>query len=963
MRFSVLGPLEVSAASQPVVITREKVRALLGLLLVHAGQVLTADRIADQLWHDVPPARPAGAVQNYVSILRRLLEPGVATGEHRLLITRPAGYELRVSGEHVDAVHFSELAATTRAALGQGRLVDAVEAADGALALWRGPVLADLRFYEFVGPYAHGLEEQRRAVVEQRLQAKVELGLHHEAVVELEGAVRQDPLREPLWGQLMLALYRSGRQADALAAYQTVRRTLDEELGLEPSPGLRELEARMLRQDSSLDLAVQGARSTTSRPAPMAQPFPDNLPRAQTGFVGRERELAQLESLLGRTDIRLLTLTGPGGTGKTRLAVQVATALSDGIDGVCFVPLAAVRQADLVAPAIVQAIAAPHPPEQPPITALGRFLAGKQVLLVLDNLEQISDVAGAIEEVLGCADGVRVLATSRTVLHAAGEHEYAVPPMALPGAASTSPDVDDTDAVALFTQRAAAVQPGFSLSAENAASVAEICVRVDGLPLAIELAAARIRVLSAPELAERLDPRLDVLTRGGPDLPKRQRTLRDTIAWSHALLDHDEQRLFRQLAPFAGGCDLAAAEAVVDVSGVVLLDAITTLTESSLLVREEPTPGTSRFRMLETIREYALEQLAGSGESARLHRRHAEHHLALAERADEALYGNDELIGLAALDLEHANITAALEWALSEEGTDDGGELALQQVAAMGLYWYTRGQIRTGTAWIERALTVGAGAPPALRAAPSFWLGSMLNRSGDHARARMWMERTVSLMREADGRDTHRVASALNGLGDVAENQGDIAYARQAFKESLAVYKAIGSSYGMGVTLLGLGNLALLEGDVAQAAELFSESMHWYEQTDDTWDIAIARCHQARLTLEQQDLAQTEQLMCEAVGVLRERGDLAYLAESLEIHAGVAAHRGSPQRAGRLVGTAEAVRASIGAQQSKPVRNLLGRHIDRARAADPAAFEAARRDGAQEPLDAVLDDLLGEQGA
>jgi predicted ATPase/DNA-binding SARP family transcriptional activator len=705
VQFGLLGPLEVRDGSREIVVQRAKLRALLALLLLHRGRVVSAEWLADQLWIDRPPARPVPAVHNYVSILRRLLERSGDPGGRHLLRTRPAGYLLNVSCDQVDAGVFERLAADARDAAGDRRWAEAAQTCDRALALWRGPALSDVRHLDFAVAPAGRVEELRRAVEDLRFRARLALGEHAQLIGELQAAVRVEPLREQLWGHLMLALYRCGRQADALGAYHTLRRTLGEELGIEPGPELQRLEEAILLQKDEHDRTPHDAGHVapgSSKSALLALP---------TGFVGREGALRDLSALLRRRDVRLVTLTGPGGTGKTRLASELVDTLAEEFsDGVWFVPLELLRDPERVPSAIAQAVGVPAA-RQPPLEAVAQRLRGQRGLLVLDNFEHLRAASTVVAELVARCPRATLLVTSRVPLRVAGEHRYQVPPLRLPEPAELA-DLEALarcDAVALFCQRAASADPAFTLSEHNAAAVAAVCARVDGLPLAIELAAARIRVLSPQELLARLGQPLALLTDRGPDRPARHRTLRATIEWSYRLLPASEQALFRRLSVFSGGWTVAAAEAVAGEGGHDILDGTAGLLDGSLLWREQSAEGQSRFHMLETIREYARELLDLDGTAEEQRERHARYHVALAERACEQLYGHDEDVALPELHRTHDDILAALEWLL-EDGDParrDDGALALRLVAAMSLYWYTYGHTR-----LHGGPTQGTGACP-----------------------------------------------------------------------------------------------------------------------------------------------------------------------------------------------------------------------------------------------------------
>src|SRR6266851_9023119 len=692
-QFSLLGPLSLSRDGEPTAIGGQKPRALLAALLLEPNRVVSRDRLIDALWGELPPDTARNTIQVYVSQLRKLL-PDVA------LETAPPGYRLVVDPETVDLFRFVRLGDEGRSRLADGDAAGAAETLRAALGLWRGAPIADLAEEPFAQAEIARLEELRLATLEDRIDADLALGRHGQLVPELERLVVEHPLRERLRAQLMLALYRAGRQADALAVYQRVRKTLVDELGIEPGEALRKLERAILAHDPSLGITPASTGSPRRVPTP---PYP---------LLGRERELAELAELVRRDGTRLVTLTGIGGIGKTRLALELVSRLAlEFQDGAAVALLATLQDPALVTRAILEALELPEAGRDPE-EALINALAGSRLLLLIDNFEQVLAAAPTVARLLGAAPGLKVIVTSRAPLHVAAEHEFAVPPLA------------EDEAAELFVTRAQAANPSFVLTEQNAAAVAELCVRLDGLPLAIELAAARSKLLPPVALLARLGNRLELLTGGRRDAPRHQQTLRMTLDWSYDLLDSDAQRLFAQLGVFAGGCTLASAESVCRVEGSVLEGLAALVDESLVGQRESNEP---RFTLLQLVRDYALERLTASGESEEARRRHLEHFVALAEEAEPGLAGGEQARWLARVEEEHDNLRAALAYALE---TDDSSS-ALRLVVGVRRFWQTHGYLAEGRQSLESALAVTQDTPSELRANAFNMAGILAGEQGD----------------------------------------------------------------------------------------------------------------------------------------------------------------------------------------------------------------------------------------
>ena len=717
VQIAVLGPLEVRAdAGQPVEVGGARLRRLLILLALEPGRVVTTSRLVDGVWEDDRPAGAANALQALVSRLRRAIPEIV-------LESRPAGYRLVVEPDAVDARRFERLAAAGRARLP----VDPAGAAATlreALALWRGPALADVADADFARARVARLTELRLTAIEDRVEADLRLGAGPSLVPELQELVAAHPLREPLIGQLMRALRAAGRPSAALSVFEQARGRLADQLGADPSPGLTTLHMAVLRGEPDSahpdprrrpdgaagpagSLPAPGAaqpgaagRTTTgpsttgpsttgpsttgpSTTGPGAQgpttngAGPDrgrtNLRTELTSFVGRDADAERIGALLAAS--RLVTLTGPGGSGKTRLAIEAARPLlARAPDGVWLVELAPVSDPAEVPQGVLTVlglrehaligtarIRSPTEQATDPSARLAAGLAGKDLLLVLDNCEHLVEGAAALAgRILGDCPGVRILATSREPLGIMGETLWPVPPLALPPAGADTPAALGYASVQLLAERAAAVRPGFAVDAGNVAAVVQTCRALDGMPLAIELAAARLRSMTPEQVAARLDDRFRLLTGGNRTALPRHRTLQAVVDWSWDLLDGAEQALWRRLAVFAGGATAEAAERVAAGGPVApdrVADLLTALVDKSLLA---PTGSAEpRYRMLETIRAYGLDRLAEAGERDRLRAAHAAYFRDLAEAAEPLLQTRDQLYYLGRLADEHDNLHAA----------------------------------------------------------------------------------------------------------------------------------------------------------------------------------------------------------------------------------------------------------------------------------------------------------------
>jgi predicted ATPase/DNA-binding SARP family transcriptional activator len=774
LEFGILGPLQVLRAGNEVNLGTPKQRAVLALLLLEAGRVVSTGRLIEELWQGRPPPSADATLRSYVSRLRALLRPDAT------LRARSGGYVLDTAALQLDADHFQELVREGDDALEHGLARTAAERLRRALSLWRGRALADVAEDGLLALESGRLEELRLSAVERRIEAELALGLHSEVVGELERLIDEHPMRERLWRQLMLALYRCDRQADALAAYGRLREILATELGLEPGEEVRLLHLAVLRHE------VPAARRAGGQ---------HNLPAPLSSFIGRERELDDVDDLL--TEARLVTVTGVGGVGKTRLAVAAATRSLARFGRVCFVDLSGVGDSDGVARAAAEALAISEHPHRRLIDVLADALRANELLLVLDNCEHVRDgSAELVQGLLETVPALHVLATSREPLRVSGEIDYSLSPLPVPGDDRGTDDLTRFASVRLFLERASASRADFAATDGTIATVARICRDLDGLPLAIELAAVRARSLSPEEIALHLDRRFDFLTFWRRVAVPRHQTLRATMDWSYELLSEQEQHTLRRLSVFTGGFS-AATSAPVCTGGdeAQAVDLLGRLVERSLVVAIPNAAGT-RYRLLETVRQYAAERLAGAGEEGRARRAHAEAFLRLAREASSQ--GKD---GLDLLAREQGNLRAALEWSF---GSED--EIAVLLTRALGRFWLARWQLAEGRAWVERALALHRGAD-GMRAELLGFLGGILFEIGDLTEAERILADAVRIA-DVTGdtvlgaRLSVRRADARLMLGAISE--------REALAESeaaAATLEARGDTEGLADALTVMGKL------------------------------------------------------------------------------------------------------------------------------------------------------------
>jgi predicted ATPase/DNA-binding SARP family transcriptional activator len=878
MRIAVLGPLEVhDDGGRPVEVSGRRLRALLVRLALDAGRLVSADRLIDDLWEDEPPAGAANALQSLVSRLRGLLG-------RDLVESAGGGYRLALDPAQLDLAVFEHSVRDGRAALGRGDRSAAAVALRRASDLWRGPALDDVAQAPFAAAEIARLEELRVTAAEDRVEAEFALGDPARYVPELEALRAAHPLRERIVGQLMQALCAAGRPAQALEVYEDLRRALADRLGADPSAGLSALHVAILRGEPfgsagpvtrsvSQDPQTAASAPASAPGSPSAAPARSgNLPAQITSFVGREEEIGRLGALLA--EARLITLTGPGGAGKTRLAIEAAAGqVGRARDGVWFVPLAAVTDPIDVPQAIAAAVGLADPirlslltkePLDPvsPLNRLADLLAGQQLIIILDNCEHVIEAAAALaDRVLAAAPGVRILATSREPLAITGEMLCPVASLAMPPEDADAATAVEHASVQLFAERARAVRPGFRVEAGNAAAVVRICRALDGIPLAIELAAARLRALSVQQVADRLDDRFRLLSNGSRAALPRHQTLRAIVDWSWDLLGPAERRVLRRLAVFSGG---ATPEAAQRLSGGEyddaaepgdVIDVIAALVDKSLVLADED--GGVRYRLLETVRAYAAERLAEAGEEAALRDAHAAYFLELSERAEPHLRrsGQKEWVGV--LTLEQGNCNAALRHAI------DSGDVptALRYIRGLTWFWLISGYESEATTWaVEVADLAGGTAPPGLEEAHAVCrlfaavtgathehmpqlevigreLAEVAAALPDAVYPLLAIAPSLSLVlaqdeagarRELERLDRHpdpwiqAMRHTVSGMLDVTGAQPDSGEVR--LREGYARFEQVGDRFGLVLSLTFLVEVALARGRFDEAVRLATEA-------------------------------------------------------------------------------------------------------------------------------------------
>jgi predicted ATPase/DNA-binding SARP family transcriptional activator len=938
MKFAILGPIQVWAQQRRVKLGGPQQVALLAFLLLHANRAVSSDALIDALW-DGNASGGRNRVQMAIARLRKALEAGVDDAGQRVR-TVSGGYLLAVEPGELDADEFRAGVQAGRAALDAGDPASASRLLGDALALWRGPALAEVAFADFAQHDIRQLDELRLGALEARIEAYLQLGKHAEVISELEGLLVEQPARELFAAQLMLALYRCGRQADALGVYQRTRTRLAEELGLEPGPALKALQAQILEQAPSLEEPARvgdaGARTTVAVGARIGV----GVPRAvHMRPVGRERELQELSAFLADPDVVLVTLTGTGGTGKTTLALATADdARASFPDGVTVVALAEVSDERQVVHEVARVVGVELSSQDPALDALVRTLRFQRRLVVLDNFEHVLGAAPAVARLAAECPQLKLVVTSRARLRVSGERVYPVGGLAVPqpGEARSVESLLRWSATALFVERARAADPGFAVADADAGSVSELCRYLGGLPLAVELAAARASLLSPTEILERVRRSADSLGPGRRDAPERHRTLQATIDWTLDSLTAGERRLFAVAGLFVGGFTIEAVEAVFPEQDQSVVDGLSTLLDHGLIQRA-PARGRSRFAMLEPIRDVALQRLREDSRYNDAASRYAEYYARLAELSDAALRGPGQLECFDQLHDELGNLRAVMGGAASQPQLDT----ALRIAYALTMYWSISDLQPEMPAWLTWALQQPQG-DPAIRTRALFALGVVAFDDREYRQSTAALEECLrscdelldtsltvlceAILALASSRlaDEHRVyppagwgrslaaktddlwtqAIVLMLAGISTLNYND---AREDLQRALSLFDSLDDRIFPANVKQNLGHAALKAGDYGYAQLTLEQAA---VDADPVWgpgfqaaidgDLGVLHLLQGRN-------AQAREYLTRALAAFRAIGWRASVREALTALAALAVIEGMPEHAIKLTTAAQAV--------------------------------------------------------
>ena len=952
VRIGLLGDFRVSVGARTIGERGwrlKKAKSLIKLLALAPGHRLHREQAMEWLWPDLDPKAAANNLRYALHVARRTLEP----------TSSAASRYLRLLGDHLalcpDGPLWVDVEAFEDAAVAARRARDPA-AYRGAVDLYAGDLLPQDRYEAWA-------EDRREELRRLYLVLLIEMtGLYEEreeygpAIEALSRVVASEPTREEAHAGLMRLYALSRRPQRALGQYEQLRQALREKLGTEPAATSRHLYEQIAVGRLPISPSLPSNPSLEESPRDRRH----NLPALRTSFVGRERELVELKRALVMT--RLLTLTGTGGCGKTRLALEVAKDLVGAYaEGVWLVELAGLSEPTLVPQALAAALTVRERPNLPLIDALVDALRTKNMLLVLDNCEHLIGAAARSVDILlsGCPR-LRILATSREPLAIAGETNWQVPTLALPAPRRplTVEELERYESARLFLERVRHRNPAFVPTPRNAPAVAEICRRLEGIPLAIELAAARVG-LSVEQIAERLDDSLRVLTTGGRTTSPRQQTFRGALDWSYELLSEPEQRLFGRLSVFAGGWSLEAVEAVGaggDIEAENVLDLLLKLADKSLVVAEATMEGRAHYRMLEPIRQYGREKLEESGKLDDVRRRHAAWFLSLAEQAEPELKRARQQAWLERLESEHDNLRAALSWALESEDA----ELGLRLAGALGEFWHMRGHLSEGRRWLEATLAKGDAPSASGRAKALARAGYIAWEQGDYERSVALSEESLALSRKLG--DEAGVAAVLYTLGWAALFRNELEQASSLTEEAITLQREMNDTVGVARSLSILGLAVNAQHDHERAIALHEEGLALARDTEDSFAIVLSLMLGAIASLNRGDHQRTKVLLKEGLELSQRLKTMHVTAGHLHLSAALAGSQEQPVRSARLWGAGESLREAIGTILSPVEHHFYDPYLAAARAQlDEATWEAAWAEGKAMMLEEACEYALSEE--
>lgn len=939
LRIGMLGGFRVSLGARIIDDSAwrlRKSRNLLKLLALAPGHRLHREELLDTLWPDLDSRAAANNLHYALHVARGVLGVASPGGSPYVKLGRDEVALCPAQPVWIDVEAFEEAAAAARHG-------DDPAACEAALRLYTGDLLPEDRYEDWAQHRRERLREQYLALLVTLARLSEERGDPRRAIELLRRVVTEEPLHEEAHRALMGTYGRAGQRHEAMRQYRRLTEVLHEGLGTVPDGATLRLYEQLLAEPSQLPGSEIGAADSHQR-ADTAIPR-HNLPLALTSFIGREREIERAESALSTN--RLVTVAGSGGAGKTRLALRVAADLIPRFeDGVWLVELASITDSELVEQAAARALGVREQPGRPLTDSLVEYLRDSDQLIVLDNCEHLPDACAQLATtLLTTCRRVSILATSREPLGIPGEIIMPVRSLSVPDP-DTAPDpriLLRYESIRLFLERARYRQPSFALTGENAAAVAEICRRLDGIPLAIELAAARVGVLTVGQIAARLDDALGLLAGGGRIVAPRHRTMRGLLDWSYGLLDERESALFACLSVFAGGWMLEAAQAVVPDQDV--LDLLARLVDKSLVLAEERGDRV-RYRMLEPVRQYARERLEQTGDADAVRRRHTRQFLTMAEQAERELTGPRQAEWLARLEEEQDNLRAALSWALGPQHPDagPGGSPGARLAAALWPFWRAHGHLAEGRRWLEKALGPAGELPEHVRARLLLGAGLLAWQQSDFDRAKTLLDESVTLQRRTG--DTTGIAEGLNYLGAVAHHEGEYARAIAFYEESLSLRREFGERHEVAASLNNLGLALFSQGRLTEAESLLEESLDLARRSGDRWSCAYALDSLGMVAAARGELERARGHFAASLGIVRDLDDRWCIVACLDGLAGVAGEQGDPLRAARIWGAAEALRDASGASISPAWQASYEAKVAAARAeADDTAWTAAWAEG------------------